>query len=219
MARPQPRRVGDIGSAFRRGGSSRFATSALAPLAVICIVVGCGDETAQSAPVEPASVRILRPEAEQAADAEADQSDGPPVVAESDRLEGLIVNPYDLDVGQCFNSYPTALGDGEYQELTTVVDCAGPHDGEVYFQTMHPAEAGEPFPGDAAMEMWAQQRCYEQFEPFVDQEYELSDLAIDTLRPTDETWSHPSGRHREVTCYLEAWRGGRLLGSMQQSGF
>ena len=99
------------------------------------------------------------------------------------------------------------------------MDCAGPHDGEVYFQVFHPAEASVPYPGGDEMLAWAQRHCYEQFEGFVGQEYELSELDIGILHPTNETWSDPIGRHREVTCYVEAWRGGRLLGSMRASGF
>ena len=215
-----PRRRRPTGPSARRpGGARRLRSAAVAVASLLAVLGGCGTQEDESGPDETAPVRILRPDPEAAGSEEVQRRGGLPVVDETDRLEGLIVNPYDLDVGQCFNSYLTVLGDNEFQKLTTVVDCAGAHDGEVYFQIFHPAEVGEPYPGVDEMEAWAQQHCYEQFAGFVGQEYELSELDIGILRPTNETWSDPIGRHREVTCFVEAWRGGRLLGSMRLSGF
>lgn len=179
---------------------------------------GCSSTGEQTGGAESAPVRIIRPDPGSGAD-EVQRREGLPVVEETDRLEGLIVNPYDMEVGECFNSYLTVLGDNQFQELTTIVDCTGPHDGEIYFQVVHPAEAGEPYPGPDEMHSWAESHCYDHFERFVGQEYELSELEIGLLQPSEETWSDPIGRHREVTCYVEAWRGGRLLGSMRGSGF
>ena len=213
-----PRLLGDT-AAWRSGGARNLGSVAVALLALAGVVAGCSGEEDETGLDEPAPVRILRPDPEAVDETDTLRRDGLPVVEETDRLEGLIVNRYELEVGQCFNSYLTALGDNQFQELTTVVDCAGPHDGEVYFQVFHPAEAGEPYPGSNEMLAWAERPCYEQFEGFVGQEYELSELDIGILHPTKETWSDPIGRHREVTCYVEAWRGGRLLGSMRLSGF
>jgi len=206
-------------AAPRTGGARRFLAAAIAAVALAGVVASCGDQEDQTGVDESAPVRILRPDPGADEGAETQRRDGLPVVEETDRLEGLIVNPFDLEDGQCFNSYLTSLGDNQFQELTTVLDCTGPHDGEVYFQVFHPAPAGEPYPGSDEMLAWAQQHCYAQFEEFVGQEYQLSELDIGILHPSDETWSDPVGRHREVTCYVEAWRGGRLLGSMRLSGF
>lgn len=224
MARPRPpgdaaaRRSGNA-LGRRSGGARSLGGVALALLALAGVLAGCGGEEDEAGPDDLAPVRILRPDPEAVEGTDTLRRDGLPVVEETDRLEGLVVNRYELEAGQCFNSYLTALGDNQFQQLTTVVDCAGPHDGEVYFQVFHPAEAGEPYPGPDEMQAWAQRQCYEQFEGFVGQEYELSELDIGILHPTDETWSDPIGRHREVTCYVEAWRGGRLLGSTRGSGF
>ena len=197
----------------------RFLAAATAAVALAGAVAACGEQETEAGPDDLAPVRILRPDPEAADDTQTLRRDGLPVVEGTDRLEGLIINPFDLEAGQCFNNYLTALGDNTFQELTTVVDCAAPHDGEVYFTVFHPGEAGEPYPGTNEMLAWAQQHCYAQFEGFVGQEYELSELDIGILHPTELTWSDPIGRHREVTCYVEAWRGGRLLGSMLGSGF
>ena len=206
-------------SARRAGGARGLWPAALVLLAVFGAVAGCGEAEEAAGVDDLALVRILRLDPSTVEGADDSQRGGLPVVEETDRLEGLIVNRFELEVDQCFNNYLTALGDNQFQELTTVVDCAGPHDGEVYFQVFHPADADAAYPGDEGMLAWAQRQCYEQFEGFVGAEYELSELEIGVLQPTEETWSDPLGRHREVTCYVEAWRGGRLLGSMRGSGF
>ena len=215
-----PRRLPLTDSPARHArGARRFGRGAVVVISLLTVLGGCSAQDDQSAPDDTAPVRILRPDPEATDQEDIQRRGGLPVVEETDRLEGLIVNPYDMEVGQCFNSYLTALGDNDFQELTTIVDCAGPHDGEVYFQIFHPAEVGEPFLGTEEMEAWAERHCYEQFAGFVGQEYELSELDIGILQPTHVTWSDPIGRHREVTCFVEAWRGGRLLGSMRLSGF
>ena len=216
MARPRPPRDAP---ACRVHRTRRLRLAAVALIALAGVMAGCSGDGEQAGPDDLAPVRILRPDPEAVDAADTPRRDGLPVVEETDRLEGLIVNRYELEAGQCFNSYLTALGDNQFQELTTVVDCTAPHDGEVYYQVFHPAEADEPYPGPDEMLAWAQGHCYEQFAGFVGQEYEVSELDIGILHPTNETWSDPIGRHREVTCYVEAWRGGRLLGSMRGSGF
>ena len=204
----------------QRSGRARLLRRAAVALTfLLAVPAACGGEEDQSGLDDTAPVRILRPDPETEDTGEVQRRGGLPVVDETDRLEGLIVNPYELDVGQCFNSYLTLLGNNEFQELTTMVDCTAAHDGEVYFQIFHPGDAGEPYPGVDEMSAWAERHCYEQFPGFVGQEYELSELEIGILAPTKETWSDPIGRHREVTCFVEAWRGGRLLGSMRLSGF
>ena len=207
-------------SPLRRGRPWWGTAVALAGAAALLGTLGaCGADEVTSPAPEVAPVRILRDEPATAESQDAPPAGDLPVVEGTDTLEGLIVNPYDLAVGQCFNSYLTSLGSDDLQELTTLVDCAGAHDGEVYFQVFHPGDADEEYPGETEMLAWAQRHCYGRFAGFVGREYELSDLDIGILRPTFETWSDPWGRHREVTCYLSAWRGGRLVGSMYLSGF
>ncbi len=214
MPEPQPHTRTAVRHRRRLGRLAALVTLG----AILGALGACGEsDEGDGADANP-FVAILRPNPESDTE-EVQRREGLPVVEETDRLEGLIVNPYDMEVGGCFNSYLTVLGDNQFQELTTVVDCTAPHDGEVYFKVFHPAGAGEPYPGPDEMFDWAEGHCYEQFERFVGQEYELSELDIGILHPTEITWSDPIGRHREVTCYVEAWRGGRLLGSMRGSGF
>lgn len=138
---------------------------------------------------------------EDAADGVADPAAEPD--AES-VLEGRVVNPYDLNVGECFNEYVLEQAEGGREEITTVVDCRSVHDGEVYHQFVVPGDQGAPYPGDAELREASQAECYDRFEAFVGSPYEVSALGIGILHPTFETWTGP-GIHREVTCYVEPY--------------
>ena len=132
---------------------------------------------------------------------------------------GAPLNPFDLRSGQCFNeaSWIDAEQDRRIS-ITAAIDCAEPHDKEVYFEAEFPAPAGAPFPGDTAMTAWSTELCYEAFEPFVGREYELSIYGIDFLQPTQETFEHPVGRHRRVSCYLYDTSGEQMTDSARLSG-
>jgi hypothetical protein len=132
--------------------------------------------------------------------------------------EGVLVNPFDLDPGDCFNTYGVATPDLDVQPTTRVVDCDGPHESEVYYQRNLPGGPEETFPGDDAARRAAEQRCYREFEDFTGTVYELSALEIGVMHPTFDTWTGP-GLHREITCYVYAVSGGALQGgSMASSG-
>lgn len=135
-----------------------------------------------------------------------------------DADEGVLVNRFDLDPGDCFNTSAVTDLTADAQPVTRVVDCARAHESEVYLQRNFPAAADEPFPGDEELQRWAEERCYNDFEDFTGREYELSDLEIGVVHPTFTTWTGP-GLHREITCFVYAVAGGGLQGSMAGSGF
>ncbi len=132
--------------------------------------------------------------------------------------EGVLVNPFDLDPGDCFNTYGVAGPEPDVQPTTRVVDCEGPHESEVYYQRNLPGGPEENFPGEDAVRRAAEERCYREFEDFTGAVYELSALEIGVMHPTFDTWTGP-GLHREITCYVYAVSGGALQGgSMAASG-
>ena len=172
-----------------------------------------------SAPDEQASppARILPPEQDE--DARGREASGVRIVESDYRLEGRILNdPFDLSVGDCFNQYIVYLSEVEPQDLTTVLECSVAHDAEVYHQVNYPADAETPYPSSEELEAWSTRQCYEEFENFVGQEYELSELSIGFRTPTGDTWADPLKVHREVTCYVNAWKGGQVVGSVRGSG-
>ena len=125
---------------------------------------------------------------------------------------GAPLNPFDLRAGQCFNEASWIdLEQDRRISVTAAIDCAQPHDKEVYFEAEFPAPNGAPFPGDSAMTAWSTELCYEAFADFVGEEYELSVYGIDFLQPTQQTFEHPVGRHRRVSCYLFDTTGEQLV--------
>lgn len=132
--------------------------------------------------------------------------------------QGVVVNPFELVTGDCFNEYVLVDANDVPQDVTTALDCNLAHDGEVYFHLFYPGDAQTPFPGESKLGEWAQEQCFNEFEAFVGQAYELSELEIGVILPTLETWTGP-GLHRQVTCYVMAWRGGQLQGSMRGTSY
>ena len=134
--------------------------------------------------------------------------------------EGLISDIASVEVGQCFNNYRLENErTGASEDLFTLVDCRRPHEGEVYHQIIHPADPEAEYPGDRAMENWEQEECYTNFEGWVGQEYELSELEFSSLRPDAQLWrdiSDPSSRR--LSCYLRSADGSPLAGSHRNSG-
>ena len=99
---------------------------------------------------------------------------------------------FQIKVGDCVNDTQQS----EVQELPQV-DCAEPHDYEVYYQfQMTDAE----FPGlDAATEL-AQNTCAEEFGTFVGTPYESTVLDLNYLTPTEDSWNR--GNDRQISCLV-----------------
>ncbi len=117
-------------------------------------------------------------------------------------------NVFDLEVGQCFDDPDS------FDEVANVdiVDCAEPHDNEVY----HVFDLADgDYPGLAAVEADAGDGCLAQFEPFVGRDYASSQLDVRYLYPTPETWDEGD---REIVCSLFDLSGDPMTGSQQGSG-
>lgn len=185
---------------------------------LILLAAACSDGGEESEAGTSAAVQILPPDPEQ--EGSPQSSSGVQIVADADLLEGRVLNnPYEIAPGDCFNEYIVYLSEAEPEELTTVVDCTIPHYAEVYYQATHPASANEPYPDSEAMKAWAEKQCYDRFEEFVGEEYELSQLGMGFRAPALQAWNDPLLAHREVKCFVYAWRGGRVVGSVRGSGF
>lgn len=113
---------------------------------------------------------------------------------------------FDLDVGNCFNQPDSGSAVGE----VTLVDCDEPHDFEVFH--LVDAEDGE-FPGESAVNEFADVACAAAFEGYVGRDYQSSALYISYLYPTASTWQEGD---REVVCLLRM-DNGQLTGSMRGS--
>jgi len=100
-----------------------------------------------------------------------------------------------------------------------VVSCRSPHNEEVYcvlpytgaLPQVPPACPARPrfaslpnqdYPGDKALERFANAICLDEFEPYVGTSYTDSSLYYTYLYPSPRSWDSPSLRDRSVTCVL-----------------
>lgn len=133
-----------------------------------------------------------------------------PLPAASLADEGESVSVFDVGEGQCYNSPDTANVDE-----VNIVDCAEPHQYEVYALVEHPAGPDEEYPGDEAISAFSDDECLgDTFSDYVGTSYEESELFAFVLQPTADTWE---AGDREFVCaaYLED---DELEGSVQDSG-
>lgn len=117
-------------------------------------------------------------------------------------------NVFELAVGDCFDD----SGGSEEISDVPIVDCADPHDNEVF----HVFEVtGDDFPGEAALQAEAQAACLPAFEAYVGASLGASRLDVFPITPTSGSWS---AGDREVVCALYDVDLAKLEGSMRATG-
>ena len=130
-------------------------------------------------------------------------SDGATELGPIDPLDipGEIISEYNLVNGDCFNRFE-GLQSGRRLAITARVGCDEPHWAEVYqtfeLDAPHPAV----YPGDDAVRAYALRVCYEHFEEFVGERYELSVYEIGVFTPNRTNFEHEQARYRGVHCWL-----------------
>jgi hypothetical protein len=87
------------------------------------------------------------------------------------------------------------------------------HDAEVYALFDMPDST---WPGDTAIDDAATNGCIPRFHSFVGTSFEMSELNITWLEPTQESWQELDDR--EITCMVTTMDGSKLTGSMRGSG-
>lgn len=123
-------------------------------------------------------------------------------------------NVFSLEPGTCFDDVVelTEEGGGEVGEVP-VVDCAQPHDNEVF--ATFDLEAAS-FPGDDEVLQLAVDGCLQRFRDYVGSEPQSSRYAVSHLVPTARTWD--VNDDREVVCFLYDRQLEKLEGSAEGSG-
>jgi hypothetical protein len=113
---------------------------------------------------------------------------------------------FEMSVGQCFD-------DQEAEEISSVptVDCAEPHDNEVF--ALIDYTATDVYPGQDAMTDLGTELCIDEFESYVGLSYPESDLAVFPITPTESSWNDQNDR--EIICALYALDLSKLTGSMR----
>ncbi len=138
--------------------------------ALILALAACGGGAAQtSAPTDAPSVPSPAPEGEE-------------------------TSVFDLAAGDCFDGV-----EEDIVEVVSRIDCAAPHEYELYAIVNHPGGSDDPYPGNADMSTFSQEECVEAFNAFVGADYATSELYIYNLQPTESTWALGD---REVLCAL-----------------
>lgn len=101
-----------------------------------------------------------------------------------------------LAVGDC-------LDEPEVDRLqeTERIDCALPHQLEVFAVLEHPASANGPFPGNEELLRWAAEECQDRFAGYVGTSYEDSELFLTHFTPVAAGWEDGD---RGVTCLVYA---------------
>ena len=99
---------------------------------------------------------------------------------------------FSLKAGDCMNDY------GDEEEVATVptVDCAKPHDYEIYSVA---TIDGDEYPGATDVDTQADALCVGEFEGFVGLSFDESIYYYSYLSPSEESWA--SG-DREVICTI-----------------
>jgi hypothetical protein len=115
-------------------------------------------------------------------------------------------------VGDCIND--TAHGTPEGGEVSRV-DCASPHDGEVYALPTLPGEPGAPYPGDDEVTRQGDRLCLEEFAAYVGIEYLDSQWEYFYFSPVEQTWNDFDDR--EIICYLVDPGLNKIEGSLRNS--
>lgn len=112
----------------------------------------------------------------------------------------------DLGAGMCFNGGVADL------ENFAVVECAEPHDSEVY--AVFDTPDADAYPGPEALVALAGDRCGAAFETFVGVPYGEADLTVGLAYPSETTWA---AGDRVILCTVRA-TSGQLTGSAEGSG-
>lgn len=128
---------------------------------------------------------------------------------------GEVVNVHNLAAGDCFNHYSWTNAE-RLVEIDTKVSCEGPHQHEIFFRIEHPAGPGAPWPGDQEMQTFATSVCYDEFEDFIEEIYELSTLKIGFLTPNRTNFEDSKARFRGIHCYIYK-QGEELIGTARGS--
>ena len=119
-------------------------------------------------------------------------------------------NVFDLEVGQCFDD-PDAFDEVSSVEI---VDCADPHDNEVYH--VFDVIGYDEWPGEETISVIAEESCVEAFAGYVGRDFASSSLAATSLSPSEESWDEADDR--EIVCFLFDLTLGPLEGSVRNSG-
>lgn len=193
-------------------------------LAAILALSACGDDGAPSAaPLDPAEAASQRLDAEAATPRGEDggaTTSTTTTLGEVDptTIVGAVIDQYSLQVGDCFNRIDE-LRDGIPATITSRLDCEEPHGYQVFHMLTYPAPHPSVYPGDSIMRRFAMESCYREFEAWVGEAYETSELEIDVLTPNQTNFENAAARYRGIHCWVLRVDGEAMVGDAEGSGW
>jgi len=101
-----------------------------------------------------------------------------------------------LEVGDCLNQSDLQ---GEEVSSAKALECSEEHDAEIY--AAHEF-SGDEYPGMDAVRAESEEACLAQFEEFIGVPYMESELYVNMLYPTEETWDDADDR--TTLCIVES---------------
>lgn len=113
-----------------------------------------------------------------------------------------------LTTGTCLNGVQDV---GELTIDTAPVDCAAAHDNEVVASLPYSGDGGA-YPGQPALNAFAQTPCTDAFAAYVGIPFDASTLDMFLITPTDGSWAKGD---RQIYCVVAAPAGGKLTGSVK----
>ncbi|HWB90159.1 MAG TPA: septum formation family protein [Acidimicrobiia bacterium] len=125
--------------------------------------------------------------------------------ASGDIAEQGELSVFRFRVGDCFNDPSSGL---EVVTDVEAVPCSQAHDNEVFHLFDLPDGS---YPDSATIDQHVLEECLPAFETYVGTPYEISELYVVPITPTEESWA---AADREVVCALYA-DGARLMGTMK----
>jgi hypothetical protein len=115
-----------------------------------------------------------------------------------------------VGVGQCFDTDQFAAGSAIDLSSVRIVDCAQPHQQEVYAIAEQPADPGAPYPGDDVLGAFAEDSCLMAFTNYTGLDYRSSHYDIANARPDKAAWDRGE---RTIICALHDVDFAELTGS------
>ncbi len=112
-----------------------------------------------------------------------------------------------MQVGQCI-----LRPEGQTATTIETTSCTSEHDAEVFFVTS--AEDGE-FPGESALNKFAEKQCISNFEAYVGKRFVSSTLDATWMIPTKDSWAQ---NDRSIVCLAFAMNHSKLKQSVKDSG-
>ena len=188
-----------------RGG--RFTVAgALVALALLLALTGCSSGDAEDAEA------IVRQD-DSTPDVEADDTTDDSVGSETTSAE-LPISIFELEPGTCFDDPAFAADGSSTIGETTAVQCFEPHDAEVFAVVFFTQTDADDYPGEEAVQDYADDQCFDRFEDFVGIRYEESALDIATIWPTEASWAEGD---REAVCSVFHVENQKLEGTMDSA--